>query len=80
MIARNRSNSIDEERSGDHRGSKGDDVVDEARRAALRKMGRYAAYTTPTILAVLSHQSASAAPRCSIAGPAGNPGRPRQCS
>jgi hypothetical protein len=53
--------------------------VDEARRAALRAMNRYARYTAPVILALLAAGDAAAEPRLSVACPAGNPDMPPQC-
>lgn len=53
--------------------------VDEARRAALRAMSRYASYTAPAILALLAAGDAVAGPRLSVACPAGNPDLPPQC-
>ncbi len=38
-----------------------EEPVDEARRAALRQMGRYAAYTTPAMTALLISNRADAA-------------------
>lgn len=53
--------------------------VDEARRAALQRMGQYAAYTAPTLVALLVAGQAGAGPRLSVACPAGRPDRPPQC-
>ena len=53
--------------------------VDEARRAALRAMSRYASYTAPAILGLLAAGDAVAGPRLSVACPAGNPDKPVQC-
>ena len=62
-------------------GSQADDAadVDEARRAALRAMSRYASYTAPAILGLLAAGDAVAEPRLSVACPAGNPDKPVQC-
>jgi hypothetical protein len=60
-------------------GIPGKGPADEARREALKSMGKYAAYTAPTLISLVMVDSARAAPRCSIAGPAGNPSKPPQC-
>jgi hypothetical protein len=63
----------------DDDGTSGKGAADEARRDVLKRMGKYAAYTAPTLISLVMVSPARAAPRCSIAGPAGNPSRPSQC-
>jgi hypothetical protein len=54
-------------------------AADEARRFALRAIGRYVGYTAPAILSLLVASDATAGPRLSVACPAGNPDKPPQC-
>lgn len=55
------------------------DAIDNQRRKAVKRMGRYAMYTAPSLIALLMTNPAKAAPNCSIAGPAGREDKPDAC-
>lgn len=77
------TNDTEDGRGRDPAGRPQTEITDLARRAALEKMGRYAAYIAPTLLVLLRGGEVSAGKDslptdvpCSV----GNPDRPEQCN